>query len=113
LWISDGSFEFGSDRWIGNATNLQPEEGNEDNTINFADVAVAGAPFDVNLSQVTPIVQGKRYTLSFRGRTTAIENAEFDGELAARTANTRTIFAGIGLNEAPSGSHINYRMANI
>ena len=99
--ISDGSFEFGSDKWFGNATNLQPEPGNEDNTINFADVAVAGQPFDVNLSQETPIIQGKRYTLSFRGRTTAIENAEFDGELAARTANSRTIIAGIGLNEAP------------
>ena len=99
--ISDGSFEFGSDQWFGNAANFQPEPGNEENTVNFADVTVAGAPFNVNLSQVTPIIQGQRYSLSFRGRTTAVENAEFDGVQAARTANTRTIFAGIGLNEEP------------
>ena len=50
--VTDGNFESGSDKWTGVAVNFQPEPGNEDNTINIADVAVAGQSFDVNMQQV-------------------------------------------------------------
>ncbi len=97
----DGDFESGTGVWFGNALNTVPEEGNESNTVNFADVTVAGQPFDVNLSQVVPITQGKRYVLSFFAKTNAVAAPRPGDALSARTATTRTIFAGIGLNEAP------------
>ena len=83
--LADGGFESGSDAWSGNASNPQAEDGNATNTVNFADVAVAGNPFDVNLSQMVEITQGRNYTLKFD----------------ARSNRARTILAGIGLNEEP------------
>ncbi len=81
--LTNGDFESGSiDPWFGNAANLQEDGGN---SFNFANVMAAGNPFDVNLSQVVEIEQGKNYTLTF--------DASSDGN--------RTLVAGIGLNENP------------
>lgn len=83
--LENGDFEGGATDWFGNAFNIQCDGGN---CFNFADVAVAGNPFDVNLSQVEEIVQGETYTLTFDASTDP-------------TTSTRTMIAGIGLNEAP------------
>ncbi len=83
--LTDGDFESASDAWSGIASNPQPEEGNPTNTVNFADVATAGNAFDVNLSQMVEITQGRNYTLSFD----------------AKSNGNRTMLAGIGLNEEP------------
>ncbi|WP_455170125.1 carbohydrate binding domain-containing protein, partial [Aegicerativicinus sediminis] len=80
--LVNGDFEAGTNSWIGNAVNVITEGGN---SFNFADVTAAGDAFNVNLSQVLEITQGKNYTLSFD---------------ASSNVN-RTIIAGIGLNEAP------------
>ncbi|WP_242092436.1 carbohydrate binding domain-containing protein [Aestuariivivens sediminicola] len=81
--LTNGDFETGTTTgWIGNAANVVTEG---DNSYNFANVMTAGNPYDVNLSQVVEIIQGKSYTLSF--------DASSDGN--------RSIVAGIGLNEAP------------
>ena len=80
--LTNGDFESGQTIWIGNAFNVQTEGGN---SFNFANVTAAGNPFDVNLSQVVAITQGKNYRLSFE----------------ASSDRTRTMLAGIGLNEAP------------
>jgi len=82
--LTNGDFKDGTESWIGNAANAV-DDGTGTNTLNFANVEAAGNAFDVNLSQVVAIDQGKTYTLSFK--------AKSDGE--------RTILAGIGLNEAP------------
>ncbi|NNJ81343.1 MAG: Ig-like domain-containing protein, partial [Flavobacteriaceae bacterium] len=83
--LSNGDFEGGDTDWFGNAFNIQCDGGN---CFNFAEILVAGNPFDVNLSQSVEIVQGESYTLKFDASTDPV------------TAN-RTILAGIGLNEAP------------
>ncbi len=80
--LTNGDFEAGVDPWIGNAANVVDDGGNN---VNSAEVATAGNPFDVNLSQVLTITQGETYTLTFK----------------ARSDGMRTILAGIGLNEAP------------
>ncbi|HBZ40025.1 MAG TPA: hypothetical protein DEO59_16705, partial [Balneola sp.] len=81
--LTNGDFELGDDgSWFGNALNIQTEGGN---SFNFADVATAGNAFDVNLSQGVPIIQGETYILTFEASTSA--------------GNTRSILAGIGLNE--------------
>ena len=80
--LTNGDFENGSASWSGNAVNVQTEGGN---SFNLANVTAAGNPFDVNLSQVVAITQGKNYTLSF----------------SASSDRARTMLAGIGLNEAP------------
>ena len=82
--LTNGDFESGDLAWSGNALNVQTEGGN---SFNFANVATAGNPFDVNLSNVVEIIQGETYTLSFQAGTDA--------------PNTRTMIVGIGLNEAP------------
>ena len=78
--LTNGDFENGTEAWSGNALNVLTEGGN---SFNFANVETAGNAFDVNLSQVIEIIQGKNYTLSF--------DASSDGN--------RTMIAGIGLNE--------------
>lgn len=83
--LTNGDFESGMVDWIGNAFNVQTDGGN---SFNFADVETAGNSFDVNLSQVTEIVEGQTYTLTFDAGT---DDA----------TGSRTIIAGIGLNEAP------------
>ena len=83
--LDNGDFEGGMVDWIGNAFNVQTEGGN---SFNFANVEAAGNAFDVNLSQVTDIVMGETYTLTFDAGTD-------------EPTGSRTIIAGIGLNEAP------------
>lgn len=83
--LANGDFEGGDTAWFGNAFNIQCDGGN---CYNFADIAVAGNPFDVNLSQGVEIVQGQSYTLKFDATTDA-------------GTGTRTMIVGIGLNEAP------------
>ncbi|WP_394970504.1 carbohydrate binding domain-containing protein [uncultured Croceitalea sp.] len=80
--LTNGDFENGATPWIGNALNVQTEGGN---SFNFADVQTAGDAFAVNLSQVVAITQGTNYILTFD----------------ASSDQTRTMLAGIGLNEAP------------
>ncbi len=80
--LINGDFENGATPWIGNALNVQTEGGN---SFNFADVQTAGDAFAVNLSQVVAITQGTNYILTFD----------------ASSDQTRTMLAGIGLNEAP------------
>ena len=80
--LTNGDFESGNDPWIGNGLNVETDGGNSFNSVN---VATAGNPFDVNLSQVVEITQGTNYILTFD----------------ASSDVARTILAGIGLNEAP------------
>lgn len=82
--LVNGDFEDGRAPWTDTAGEIRTEGGN---SFFFADVLTAGNPFDVNLSQVLEIVQGETYTLSFDASTSA--------------GNTRTMVAGIGLNEPP------------
>ncbi len=83
--LANGDFEGGDTAWFGNAFNIQCDGGN---CYNFADIAIAGNAFDVNLSQGVEIVQGQSYTLKFDATTDA-------------GTGSRTMIVGIGLNEAP------------
>ncbi|MGB5354791.1 MAG: carbohydrate binding domain-containing protein [Woeseia sp.] len=80
--LINGDFEAGVSPWIGNAANVVDDGGN---SVNSANIAVAGDAFNVNLSQVLTITEGETYILTFK----------------ARSDRTRTMLAGIGLNEAP------------
>lgn len=81
--LTNGDFETGDGTgWIGNALDVRTEGGN---SYAFANVTTAANSFDVNISQVVPMGVGNTYRLSF--------NASSDV--------SRTIIAGIGLNEAP------------
>ena len=81
--LTNGDFESGRAPWTDTAGEIREDGGN---SYFFADVQQAAAqPSDVNLSQVVEIIQGETYTLSFDASTAAGE--------------TRTIIAGIGLNE--------------
>ena len=80
--LVDGDFEGGTGSWTGTGANISFVNGN---LVNSANVAVAGNAFDVNLGQRVPIIRGRTYLLSFR----------------ARTEDSRTLIAGIGLNESP------------
>lgn len=81
--ITNGDFESGATGWSGNALNVVTEGGN---SFNAANVAAAGNPWDVNLSYVMPISpNGQTYKLTFD----------------AWSDRSRTLIAGIGLNEAP------------
>jgi hypothetical protein len=82
--LENGDFEQGMVTWFGNAFNVQEDGGN---SFNFADIATAGNSFDVNLSQEVEIIAGETYTLTFDASTGA--------------GQSRTMIAGIGLNEAP------------
>jgi len=82
--VTNGTFDDGTNGWIGNAANVQEDGGN---FFNFANVEVAGNPFDVNLSQVIAQEIGNVYELSFNASTD-----QGDG---------RTILVGIGLNVEP------------
>ena len=80
--LDNGDFEAGMTVWEGNAFNVQTDGGN---SFNFADVATAGEPFAVNLSQRgLNITEGDTYTLTFDASTDAM-------------TGTRTMIAGIGL----------------
>lgn len=82
--LTNGDFEQGMVAWFGNAFNVQTDGGN---SFNFADIASPGNAFDVNLSQQVAIEVGESYTLTF--------------DAATGAGQSRTIIAGIGLNEAP------------
>ncbi len=83
--LTNGDFELGNDgSWTGNALDIRTEGGN---SFNFADVAVAGNAFDVNLSQVVDLIPGESYTLTF--------------DASTGPGNTRSMVVGIGLNQAP------------
>jgi len=82
--LANGNFENGRSPWTDTAGEIRTDG---DNSYFFAEVAQAGNAFDVNLSQVVAIEQGKTYALTFDASTGA--------------GNARSIVAGIGLNEAP------------
>jgi len=84
--LTNGDFETGDTTgWTGNAAQVRTENGN---SFNFAEVATAGNPYDVNLSQGVALTQDVTYTLSFDASTD-------------ETTGTRTIIAGIGLSVEP------------
>lgn len=81
--ITNGDFENGSTGWSGNSANAVTEGGN---TYNAANVAIAGNPWDANLSYVLSIpTQGAAYKLTFK----------------AWSDTSRPLIAGIGLNQDP------------
>ncbi len=81
--ITNGNFESGSAGWSGNALNVVTENGN---SYSSANVIVAGNPYDVNLSYVTPMLTaGTNYRLTF----------------TAWSDRARTLVVGLGLNEGP------------
>ena len=84
--LSNGDFEEGMTVWEGNGFNVQTDGGN---SFNFVDVATAGDPFNVNLSQRgLNISAGQTYTLTFEASTDA-------------ATGSRTLIAGIGLFVTP------------
>ena len=80
--LTNGDFEDGRAPWTEGAGEIREEGGN---SYFYADVETAGNPWDVNLSQVVELVDGENYILEFDASTG-------DG-------NTRSMIAGIGLNE--------------
>jgi len=78
--LTNGSFDDGFNNWINAGGVVQ-----ESNNIYQAEVAVAGNPYDVNLSQVITLVPDETYTLTFR----------------AKASVARTMLAGLGLNHDP------------
>lgn len=86
--VTNGNFQTGngSGGWAGNALNVVDLGGG--NFVNQANVTSIGNPWDVNLSYVLPLTQGKTYQLKFDAWT---DNA---------TGN-RIMTAGIGLNQDP------------
>ena len=90
--LTDGNFEANNTAglWTGNVEirNDNPDTGAaDDNYYFFANVEVAGASYNVNLSQVVTLTRGDTYTLSFEASTGA--------------GNTRSIIAGIGQSGTP------------
>ena len=84
--VINGDFETGDTTgWVGNAANVVMQGSNY---VNEANIGTAGNPWDVNLSQVLSLTAGTTYTFSFEAWTDS-------------ATGTRTIIAGIGLNEDP------------
>jgi PKD repeat protein len=86
--LTNGDFENGADSWVPNYGDADIREEGGNNFL-FVDVETAtpDQPFLVNISQILELTEGTKYKLSFDAST---------GEGA-----TRTLIAGIGLNEAP------------
>ena len=80
--LNNGNFERGQDCWSGNAANVV---NTDNNNSNFSSNDKANNPWDVNLQQQVTLVEGSSYELSFR----------------AKSDRSRTMIAGIGLNEQP------------
>ena len=78
--VVDGGFDNAVAFW--NAGTVVDDAGN---SVYFAEVAAAGDPWSVNLSQVLTLTPSKSYSMSFR----------------AKASEARTMIAGIGLNAAP------------
>ena len=88
--LTNGSFESGSDSWIVGVDNNSPVTvvTNSGNTYFSTNVATAGNPWEVNMSQKVEIIQGLTYTLTFD----------------AWSDTSRSILAGIGLSGPPFSS---------
>lgn len=89
--LSNGDFQSGSDSWIVGVDDNSPVAvvTNSGNTYYSANVASAGNPWDVNMSQKVEIIDGNTYTLTFD----------------AWSDTSRSIISGIGLSADPwSGS---------
>ncbi len=88
--VTNGDFQTGTATpWYNNAANVVDLGGG--NFVNQANVAVAGNPWDVNLSQDVLLDNGKTYTFTFDAFTDS-------------TTGSRTIVAGLGQNNAPYSS---------
>lgn len=88
--VTNGNFQTGTALpWTGNAANVV--DLGASNFVNQANVAVAGNPWDVNLSQEVNLVDGKTYLLKFDAFT-------------ATTTGTRTLISGLGQTGAPFAS---------
>ncbi len=89
--LTNGDFEAGSDPWIVGVDDNSPIAVVTDsgNTYYSTEVASAGNPWDVNMSQKVEITQGVTYTLTFD----------------AWSDTNRTIVSGIGLSGAPWSSN--------
>ncbi|PIA82345.1 hypothetical protein BFR04_11365 [Gaetbulibacter sp. 4G1] len=88
--LTNGDFEAGSEPWIVGTDDNAPVSVVTDsgNTYYSADVATAGNPWDVNMSQKVEITQGLTYTLTFD----------------AWSDTNRAIVSGIGLSGPPWSS---------
>jgi hypothetical protein len=80
--LVNGDFENGTEAWYGEALDVRTEG---DNSYSFVNVASAGNPFDVNISQLVELTPGENYTLTF--------DASSDGN--------RTMIVGIGQSADP------------
>lgn len=88
--VTNGNFQTGTATpWTGNAANVVDLGGGV--FVNQANVAVAGNPWDVNLSQEVNLVDGKTYLLKFDAFT-------------ATATGTRTLISGLGQTGAPFAS---------
>jgi len=88
--LINGDFEAGPEPWIVGTDDNAPVSvvTNAGNTYYSVDVAAAGNPWDVNMSQKVEIIQGTTYTFSFD----------------AWSDSSRSIVSGIGLSAAPWSS---------
>ena len=88
--LTNGDFEGGSDSWIVGVDDNSPAPvvTVDNNTYYSVNVATAGNPWDVNVSQKVEIIEGNSYTLTFD----------------AWSDTNRSIIAGIGLSAAPWSS---------
>ena len=85
--VTNGNFQTGTAApWTGNAANVV--DLGASNFVNQANVTVAGNAYDVNLSQVVDLVDGKTYKLKFDAFT-------------ATTTGTRTLIVGLGQTGPP------------
>ena len=81
--LTNGNFSSGATGWSGDALDVRTEGGN---SYAFADVATAGNPWDVSIKYVLNIpTSGAKYKLRFK----------------ASSDRSRTLVAGIGLNQDP------------
>jgi hypothetical protein len=88
--VTNGNFQTGTATpWTGNAANVVDLGGGV--FVNQANVAVAGNPWDVNLSQEVNLVDGKTYKLKFDAFT-------------ATATGTRTLICGLGQTGTPFAS---------
>lgn len=98
--LNNGDFQTGDGTaWSGNAVNVVETGPGSGEYVNQAEVATAGQPWDVNVSQILALTQGVTYTFSFDAYTDS-------------ATGTRPITVGIG--EAPGGANgANVVIANL
>jgi endoglucanase len=85
--VTNGNFQTGTaSPWYGNAANVVDLGAGA--FVNQANVTGVGNPYDVNLSQVILLENGKTYQLTFDAFTDA-------------TTNSRTMIVGLGQDNAP------------